>query len=253
MVRMITPEGIKLSKVSFSYMKGKAVLDDISLFIEKGGFLGITGVNGSGKSTFSYLLNGLIPHTIKGHLEGSITVDGTDTRKRDVPYFAGKIGMVFQNPDYSLFNLTVYEELEFGLKNLKYDNHKERIRNALAIVGMESFSARDPQSLSYGEKQKISLAMVLAMDTEYIVLDEPSAMLDYKSSIELYEILAELNNQGKTVLTIEHDTDFLWKYVSKTVIFDSGRIAHHGNTKDILSKENMLKKLGIKIPNYNYD
>ncbi len=191
-------QGIVLDKVSFSYKKETKVLRNLSLEISRGDFLGITGTNGSGKSTLTLLLNGLIPHFIEGKLSGQVLVEGISTAQKNVSYFAQKVGMVFQNPDLSLFNLTVSEEIEFGLKNFDMSNIEERKKEALVQVGLSGFENRDPQTLSFGEKQKICLACVLALDTEYLVLDEPTAMLDYKNSLELYKLLEKLNKRGKS-------------------------------------------------------
>lgn len=240
--------GIILSSVSFSYVKDREILKNISLEIKPGTFLGVTGVNGSGKSTFSFLLNGLIPHFINGKLSGEVLVNGITTRSKSVSYFSEKIGMVFQNPDYSIFNLTVAEEIGFGLKNFHRRNIETVIRNSLIEVGLPGFEKRDPQTLSYGEKQKICLAGVLSLETDYIILDEPSAMLDYKSSVDIYEILRKLNKSGKTVIVIDHDTDFLMKYTVKTLILDKGKIECYGDTNAVLGEKDLLEKLGIKIP-----
>uniref|UniRef100_A0A7C4M0S0 ABC transporter ATP-binding protein n=1 Tax=candidate division CPR3 bacterium TaxID=2268181 RepID=A0A7C4M0S0_UNCC3 len=241
-------KGIKIQKVFFSYIKNNPVLNNISLNIKAGTFLGITGVNGSGKSTFAYLLNGIIPHLLKGQLQGKVLIDGISTKTKNVAYFSKKVGIVFQNPDFSLFNLTVKEEIAFGLKNLSLNNQENRIKRALKNVGMTNFALRDPQTLSLGEKEKLSLASVLALDTQYIVLDEPTAQLDYKNSLDLYKILSRLNKEGKTIITIEHDTDFLWDYTYETIILDKGQIILYGPTKKILKNINLLKKLGIKTP-----
>lgn len=243
-------QGITLNNVTFEYLKEKVILQNLSLDIKVGTFVSIIGSNGSGKSTFLYLLNGLIPHLSSGHLTGEVLIDGIATRTKNVAFFAKKVGMLFQNPDFSLFNLTVHEEIEFGLKNLKLTNSKEKILNALATVNLAGFENRDPQTLSLGEKQKLCLACVLALDTEYIVLDEPVAMLDYKSSLEIYQILANLNQQGKTIITVEHDTDFLWKYAKEILVLDNGSIAAHGDKTTILTNKQLLTNLGLKIPNY---
>jgi energy-coupling factor transporter ATP-binding protein EcfA2 len=240
--------GIRLNNVSFNYNNGQPLLKNISLEIPAGTFLGIIGVNGSGKSTFSYLLNGLIPHLIQGKLSGEILVDDISTSTKKVAYFADKVGMLFQNPDFSLFNLTVAEEIEFGLKKLGIGQRHEKILNALQNVGMEDYLHRDPQTLSLGEKQKVCLASVLALDTKYIVLDEPIAMLDYKSSIEIYEILAKLNAQGKTIIVIEHDTDFLSQFAAQLLLLEKGEVAAFGNKEDVLVNVQLFAKLGIKIP-----
>ena len=143
------------------------------------------------------------------------------------------------------------EELEFGLKNLGLHHQKKRLEWALEQVGMAGYINRDPQTLSLGEKQKVSLACVLALDTKYIVLDEPAAQLDYKSSLELYKILQKLNIDGKTIITIEHDTDFLWQFTREVLILDKGEIIFNGPTKKILQNKKRLQKLGIKVPNYD--
>lgn len=242
--------GITLQNVSFCYQKGIKILDNINLEIQKCEFIGITGINGSGKSTFTYLLNGLIPHATKGYMEGHIYIDGISTASDSISMLSQKVGMVFQNPDFSLFNLTVYEEIKFGLENFKLGNYEERISWALNQVGLHNFKDRDPQTLSFGQKQKLNLACVLALDTDYIVLDEPTAMLDYKSSMELYQILEELHKNKKTIIVVEHDTDFLWKYSTKTVILHNNKIKTYGTTQKVLSDKKMLKLSGIKIPNY---
>lgn len=242
------PSGIQLDHVSFHYPQKVAVLRDLHFSIQRGTFFGITGVNGSGKSTFTYLINGLIPHSMPGTLTGTVFVDGISTKTKSVGYFSKIVGMVFQNPDFSLFNLTVAEEVGFGLQNLQGRADPAKITQALEQVGLVGFAERDPQTLSFGEKQKVCLASVLALDVAYIVLDEPTAMLDYKSSIELYELLKKLNQNGKTIVTIEHDTDFLWDYTQETLILNQGEVVALGKTKKVLARHDLLKSLGIKKP-----
>lgn len=241
--------GIILKDVSFAYQKESQTLADISWQIKKGSFWGITGINGAGKSTLVYLLNGLIPYYFKGNLKGEVSVDGVSTGEKDVAFFAKKVGLVFQNPDFSLFNLSVEEEILFGLRNLNLPGKEERVKKALQLAGLAGFAQRDPQSLSLGEKQKVCLAAVLAMETDYLVLDEPTAQLDFRSAMELYRLLVKLNKNGKTIITVEHDTDFLWQFTRETLILHKGKIKEKGLTKKILSLIPLLKKLGIKTPN----
>lgn len=240
--------GISLQNVSVSYAKNTHILENINLEIKSGTFLGIVGVNGSGKTTLIQLLNGLIPHEIQAKLTGDIVIDEINTRSKQVSYFAGKIGMLFQNPDFMLFNLTVAEEIAFGLNNLKISKQPERTKKALNDVGLSGFENRDPQTLSFGQKQKVALACVLAMNTPYIVLDEPVAMLDYKSAVNLYEVLTDLNKAGKTIIVVEHDTDFLMAHAKETVIIDKGKIFLHGATQTVFAKKSELKRIGIKNP-----
>lgn len=241
--------GIILKNLSFAYQKSKQTLNNISLKIKEGTFFGILGLNGSGKTTLTYLLNGLIPQEIKGYLSGDVLIDGISTKTKGVSFFAQKVGMVFQNPDFSLFNLTVSEEIEFGLKNFKLENRNERVVKALKSVGLNDFENRDPQTLSLGEKQKVALACILALETKYLVLDEPTAQLDYKSSLELYKILDNLRKMGKTIIVVEHDTDYLWQYAKEVLILRKGQKVALGPAKKILSDEKLLHKLELKIPN----
>lgn len=216
--------GIIFSHVSFSYTPNQPVLKDLNLQIKPGDFLTITGRNGSGKSTLTYLLNGLIPHEIKGNFQGEVTIDSTSTRKKPVSFFAAKVGLVFQNPDFSLFNLTVKDELAFGLTNLHHKNLEVKIKQALDQVRMFNYLNRDPQTLSFGQKQKVCLAGVLALNPDYLVLDEPTAMLDHPSAVELYQILTDLNRQGKTIIVIEHHQEFIAKFSRKTLNLNQGQI-----------------------------
>lgn len=237
--------GISLSRVSFAYQKNKPVLKSISLEIKSGSFLAIAGNNGSGKSTLTLLLNGLIPQQIPGDFSGQVLIDSVSTTSKPVSFFASKVGLVFQNPDFSIFNLTVKEELMFALKNLKTPHPDQRINRALAQVNMTKYLAHDPQSLSYGQKQKICLAAILALNPDYLVLDEPTAMLDHRSSLELYEILKQLNQQGKTIIVIEHNLDLIKKYSTQTLILDKGKIITSGQTKTVLAKTKLLNQLGL--------
>jgi energy-coupling factor transport system ATP-binding protein len=245
-------QGIRFDDVSFRYPDKADVLTGIRFVIPRGTFMGITGVNGSGKSTLTYCMNGLIPHSIPGKLTGNVFVDGISTKVKNVSYFSRSVGMVFQNPDFSLFNLTVSEEIGFGMKNLFGKVHKSQIIKALHDVGLSGYEARDPQTLSFGEKQKVCLASVLALDVSYIILDEPTAMLDWKSSVELYRLLKKLNTDGKTIITVEHDTDFLWGYTNHIIILDKGRIKAVGATRTVLSDYKLLGSLGIKKPSGVY-
>lgn len=241
-------DGIQIDNVSFQYGSGKQELKKISTTIPAGSFCGITGLNGSGKTTLTYLLNGLIPHEIEGKFSGRVYIDGIDTRIKPVSFFARKVGMVFQNPDFMIFNLTVYEEITFGLKNLGFNNIDHRVNTALKFVDMLEFKDRDPHTLSMGQKQKLCLAVGLAMDTDYIVLDEPSAMLDFRSAIHLYKLLSSFNQKGKTIIIVEHDTDFLATFADRILILDKGSLINDGKPKEIFSQKTKLQKMGIKIP-----
>ena len=140
---------ISINNLTFSYGKDRKILQNVSIEIKKGSFLGISGVNGSGKTTFTYLLNGLIPQFIKGTLLGEVYIDDLSTKTNSIASLSKKVGMVFQNPDFSIFNLTVKEEIEFGLRNLNLNNQSQRIKKALDLVGLTGYLEKDPQTLSF--------------------------------------------------------------------------------------------------------
>ena len=241
-------KGISFQDVSFQYTKTRKELQSINTTISKGAFCGITGTNGSGKTTFTYLCNGLIPHAIDGTFSGNVYIDGENTRKKSLSFFSKKVGMVFQNPDFMIFNLTVREEIAFGMRNIGLTDIEKRTQRALYDVSLEGFEERDPHALSFGQKQKLCLACVLAMDTEYIVLDEPTSMLDYKNSLLLFSILSRLHKKGKTIIVVEHDTDFLLKNATQLLVLDKGTLVMEGKPKTLFSKHKKLTELGIKIP-----
>lgn len=214
-----------VSNLSIAYPGKTPTLKHLNFKLKPGQWLGICGSNGSGKTTLLYCLAGLIP----GHI--SATVKGKTLINQSV-------GIVFQNPDFSIFNLTVAEEVAFGANR--------PIEPALRSVGISRLKNSDPQTLSSGEKQKVCLAGVLARDPQIILLDEPVSQLDYKSALGLYQVLHQLHRQGKTIVTVEHDTKFLWQFTQKTLILDRGKIAAFGNTKNVLKRKSLLEKLGLK-------
>ncbi|MFO0703468.1 MAG: ABC transporter ATP-binding protein [Patescibacteria group bacterium] len=242
-------DGIFLNGVSFRYSGSDGdSLSNISFHIPKGSFFGITGSNGSGKTTLAYILNGLIPNEIDGYLEGQVTIDGNSTSELSLLDIAKKVGFVFQNPEHMIFNLSVYEEIEFGLKNFNHQNIPLKISEALKVVGLEGYEKRDPNELSLGQKQKVCIASILALNPEYIILDEPSSMLDFRSSLNLYNTLQKISKSGKTVIVIEHDTDFILTYADHCLILNNAKLESFGKSEEVLSERRKLQNLGIKIP-----
>lgn len=237
---------IVFSSVSFQYESDDKILNSIDLEIGKNDFVAILGKNGSGKTSLTYCINGLIPHAIPGKLTGDIFVDGKNTRDISIGEISKKVGSVFQDPDLVIFNLTVEDEVAFGVYNLKLDNPKKRINQALKTVGLNGFEKRDPQSLSGGQKQLLCIACVLAMGTDYIVLDEPISNLDYLNANLVYKILNSLHKQGKTIIVVEHDTNMVWENTTKTIIINEHRIIKSGPTRQVLKNDQELIDLGIR-------
>ena len=214
-----------VSHLTLTYPGKPPTLKNISWQIKPGTWLGITGSNGSGKTSLLYCLAGLIPQHIPAKITGKTLINQS-------------VGIVFQNPDFSIFNLTVAEEVAFGAT--------AGVNRAIKAAGIWRYRDRDPQTLSYGEKQKVCLAGVLARDPKIILLDEPTAMLDYQSSLDLYGLLSRLHLQGKTIITVEHDTSLLLNFTQKTLILDKGKIAAFGPTQTVFKNKALIKHLGLR-------
>ncbi|MEI6533258.1 MAG: ABC transporter ATP-binding protein [Candidatus Roizmanbacteria bacterium] len=242
-------QGIFLNNITYRYHKNHDILKNITLTIHQGEFICILGKNGSGKTTLGYCLNGIIPHSFAGKLDGSITINGEETKQSSIGEIAKTIGTIAQDPDLMLFNMTVYEEIAFGINNLELDNVEERIREALHQVGLTGFEKRDPNTLSEGQKQLLCIACTLAMGTEILLLDEPISHLDYINGIQVYELLKQLHKDGKTIIIIEHETDVVWDYAERVLIIEEGSIVADGKAQEILQQHEMLKQYGIK-PTY---
>ncbi|MGI6436024.1 MAG: energy-coupling factor transporter ATPase [Syntrophomonadaceae bacterium] len=242
---MNTP-GIELFNVSKKYaaMENPA-LRDVSLTIRRGEYVGLIGMNGSGKSTLVRLLNGLIqPST------GKVYIDGMDTANpKNLPRIRRRVGMVFQNPDNQLISPVVEEEISFGLENLGLPlqeiNH--RVEWALQSVGLADLRHHSPHLLSGGQKQKIALASVLAMRPEYLILDEPTSMLDPVSKQELLKQLRSLHSEGMTIILCSHDPEDLIQ-ADRIIIIHQGFIYLQGHPREIFAQEEELACIGLESP-----
>lgn len=241
-------ELIRIRNLSFSYGK-KPVLSNLNFSIQKGEFLGITGPIGSGKSTLLFTLNGVIPHLINGSFEGTVTVCGLDTRKTKVSELSEKVGIVLQDPNSQIFSLKVWDEVAFALENRKLPREEieKRVVKYLKLFGLESMKEQDPNSLSEGQKQKLTVASTLAMEPEILLLDEPSSNLDFGSAVELYRILKKLSREGKTVIVIEHDTDMLLDNATRIVVVKDGKQVLDGTPRKVLS-DPRIERYGLKVP-----
>ena len=224
---------IGLEHVSFSYDgEDRKVLSDVSLSIEKGTFLSVIGHNGSGKSTFSRLLNGLLVPT-----SGKVIVDGLDTgNRKNLKEIRRKVGVVFQNPDNQIVSDTVEEDTAFAPENMGLSRKEisERVERALAAVGLLDKRYDNPNEVSGGEKARLSLSGILAMDPEVLVLDEVTAMLDPEGRKRIMEILMDLKSRGKTIVFITHHTEETL-YSDRLIVFKDGRIIQDGEPREIYS------------------
>lgn len=219
-------------------------IKNITLTIDKGEYIGLLGMNGSGKSTLARLFNGLIKPT-----EGKVLVDGLDTRDpKSIPEIRRRVGMVFQNPDNQLISPVVEEEIAFGLENLDLELPEidSRIEKALQSVGLTDRRYHAPHLLSGGQKQKVALASVLAMQPNYLVLDEPTSMLDPLSRLELLEQLKMLNDKGITIIVISHNPEDLLQ-AGRLIVLEEGTVYTQGSPEFVYADEK-LAVLGIEIP-----
>lgn len=225
---------IELKNVSYE-SNGRKILKSINLEINKGDFISVVGPNGSGKSTLAKHLNGVLIPTC-----GDVTVDGKNT-KNDEKLFEirKKVGMVFQNPDNQIISSTAEEEITFGLENLCVPSckMKEKIKNALEMVGLSGFEEKLTHTLSGGQKQRLNIASVYAMMPEIIVFDEPTSMLDPEGRKSILRLIRNLNeNEGITVVLITH---FMNEALlsDKTILIENGEITKIAKPEEIFSSE----------------
>lgn len=243
---------IRVEDLSFKYTGAKEYsLKDISFRVKKGEFLGILGASGSGKSTLCLTFNGIIPHSIRGDFEGNVFVKGYNTKEASVAELSKIVGLVLQNPDSQLFNMTVEEEVAFALENLglNVEEIRRRIYWALKITGLEGLEKEFPPNLSGGQKQRLVIASVLALKPEVLVLDEPTSQLDPMGREQVLSLITLLNKeQGITIVLVEHNTEYLFDFADRIIVLDKGELVMEGKPREIFEEADYLRKLGIRIP-----
>lgn len=219
---------ISIKNLSFSYPGAeRPALIDINLEVKKGECVLLAGPSGCGKSTLCLTLNGIIPHMIRGGVQGQVIVGGRDTVAHSIPELAQEVGLVFQNPDNQLFALTVEEDVAFGPENLGLSRREmhERVDRGLARTRMDAFRSRFVYNLSGGQKQRTAIAGILAMDPEILVFDEPTADLDPQGTREVLSTIRDLNrDEGRTVLLIEHKVRQVLPFCDRVFWMEAGRI-----------------------------
>lgn len=240
-ITMLAEPTLQVNNLQFHYPDGHQALHGIDLTITQGEKVALVGPNGAGKSTLMLHLNGLLTG------EGNIKVGDLPLSKENLPVIRSKVGMVFQNPDDQLFSPTVFDDIAFGPLHMGYSvaEIQSRVARALTQVGMTGFEKRLPHHLSIGQKKRVSLATVLSMDPEILVLDEPSAGLDPRGRRELIELLAEL---PLTMLVSSHDLLLVQKLFARMVIMDEGRIVADGDTAVLLADTELLAQHGLEMP-----
>ena len=243
---------IEIKDLYFSYenegenKNPRNVINGVNLNIKEGEFVALLGHNGSGKSTLAKLINALfIPK------KGQVLVDAFDTKDdKSVWDIRSRAGMVFQNPDNQLVATVVEDDVAFGPENLGIESKKKRKRvdKALESVNMEDFKKNSPHLLSGGQKQRVAIAGILAMSPTYIILDEPTAMLDPSGRKEVMDTVLKLNKeQGKTIILITHYMDEA-AMADRLIIMEEGSIILQGKPREVFSHVDEIKKIGLDVP-----
>ncbi len=236
---------IEINNVNYKYKNGKVVIKNLNLQINDGEFVAIIGRNGSGKSTLSRLISGLEKPT-----EGNINVNGIDTKNKKMTLELRKnVGIVFQNPENQIIFNRVYDDIIFGMKNIGINSNEinEKVNEALQKVNMSEYIYHDTYELSLGQKQRIAIAGVLALDTKIIIFDEPTTMLDPAGKKAIYEIVNNLKKQGYTIIYITNAIDEIL-LADRIIVLKDGCFQKEFLKKDIMQNIETLKLLDIELP-----
>lgn len=241
---------IEIENLSFKYLiSDELSLKDINLKVYEGEFIGIIGKSGSGKSTLLHCLTGIIPHEIPGEKTGKVKINNLDTDKHEISEITSQIGIVFQNPENQLFNVTVEDEIAFMCENLAYptDKIKESVNFALDTVGIRDLKDEYPFDLSGGEKQKVAIASVLPVHPKILVLDEPTSELDAKGKEMIFKTLKKLKEDGMTIILVDHNLDEYYKLIDRLAVLENGEIKMLEKTENVL-KSDIWELLGLRLP-----
>ena len=243
---------IEIKELTFKYSGSKKnALENVSLTIEKGDFVGLIGESGAGKTTLCSCINGLIPHHYTGDFYGSVKIQGTDTFDIEPGKLALKVGSVFQDVDSQLVSFFVEDEILFGLENfgIPKDQIEQRITAALEALEIQELRHREISTLSGGQKQKVAITAILALEPDILVLDEPTGELDPASSVQIFKLLQKLNKEkGITIVVAEQKIMLLCEYVKKLIVLEKGTLIHYGEIPSTLTHQKEMEEAGINCP-----
>jgi cobalt/nickel transport system ATP-binding protein len=246
---------MQLTNVSFEYLKNETVIKDINLDIYSGEKVVILGANGSGKSTLQKILNGLIFPT-KGEYTafGQLITEETLNDEQLSKAFRQRVGFIFQNSDSQLFCTNVWEEIAFGPLQMKlnFEEVTKRVNEVIKMLSLEPLQDRPPYKLSGGEKKKVSIASVLSINPEVLILDEPTNGLDPRTQVWLINLLMELNKAGKTLITCTHNLDIVEEIADRVLVFNEDHnIVAQGSPQEILSNKELLLAVNLIDEHYH--
>ena len=243
---------VEVKNLTHVYMQGSPfemkALDDVSLHIGDGEFIGVIGHTGSGKSTLISYLNAL-----EKARPGHVFVNGTDLGGKNVRLaeIRRQVGLVFQYPEYQLFEETIEKDIAFGPRNLKLDEAEigRRVDKAMEMVGLApELKENSPFNLSGGQKRRVAIAGVLAMEPSILILDEPAAGLDPAGRREMLELIERIHKSGVTVVMVSHSMDDVGKYCDRLYVLSQGKIAYEGTPAEVFAHGDELKEIGLDVP-----
>ena len=238
---------LEAKNVTYKYPDGTVALDHINFKVNKGEMVSLLGKNGAGKTTLFLHFNGIYEPT-----EGEILVEGEPITysKKGLIKVRQKVGIVFQNPDDQLFAPTVEEDVAFGPLNLGYSQEEtqEIVTESLKRVGMSGYERKAPHHLSGGQKKRVAIAGILAMNPEIMVLDEPTSGLDPRGASDILKLLYELNEEGMTIIISTHDVDLVPVYSNKVFVISKGGILESGTPKEVFADVDLIRKANLRLP-----
>ena len=237
----------KINNLTYKYDKNRKALDNVTMDFDKGDIIGIIGSNGSGKSTLFNNLMGILKAT-----EGEILYKNNRLKynKKSLYNLRKEVGIVFQDPDKQIFYSMVYDDLAFALRNIGMDEKtiKKRIHKALEAVNGEDFIARPVHSLSFGQKKRVAIASVIAMENELILLDEPTAGLDPESTRAIVDIIKSMHEKGKKIVITSHDMNLIYDICDYIYVLNRGKIISEGNVEEVFIEEDKIEEAGLELP-----
>lgn len=236
---------IQFEDVSFQYPNGFAAIENVSFQIERGTNLAIIGQNGAGKTTTVKMMNGLLRPTA-----GQVYIDSMNTKDFTAAQMSKKVGYVFQNPDDQIFHNTIEEEIAFGPKVLGFDQKrtKEMIAFSVELVGMQDNLKQNPYDFPLSIRKFVTIASVIAMDTDILILDEPTAGQDLRGIKMLEHMLKILGEKGKTILTITHDMEFVANNFDKVFVMANKKLLREGSPREIFDDSQLLETAMLRRP-----
>lgn len=243
---------VSAQQLKYKYPNSASLaLNELSFTVERGEFVGIVGMNGAGKTTLAYALSGLVPHFFKGAYGGAVLIDNQEVLSHEMSDVLSKVGIVFDNPFAQMTGskTTVYEEIAFGLENrgIPRAQMQHQITECMRLLDIEDLHARNPFSLSGGQMQRVAIASILAMQPDVLILDEPTSQLDPKGTIEVFQLLRRLADNGMSIVLIEQDTEKLMTYTDRILFMHGGKLLQDSKPIELFSRDD-LEAYGVEVP-----